>query len=83
MCRMALKGGRPVGSRNGRMRAIRGGGCRNIKEERSGCGRTDHIMGTCVDWNNGVPQILPTIKAHMGSSIVTASGIVNEMYMCS
>lgn len=41
------KVGRPVGSRCGGMRAIRDGGCRNIKEERDGCGRTDHYEEVC------------------------------------
>lgn len=54
----------------------------NTKEERDGCGRIDHTMRKCVDWNNGVPRILlQAIKAHVDSSIVTARGIVKGIYM--
>ena len=70
-----IKVGRPVESRPGGRRAVRGGGWRNVKEERGGCGRNDHTVRKCVDWNNGVPKILlQAIKAHMDYSIVTARG---------
>ena len=38
-------------------------------------------MRKCVDWNNGVPQILHAIKAHTDSSTVTSRGIVKGIYM--
>lgn len=73
---------RPVGSRHAGMRTTRGGSRGNIKEERCGRGRTDHTMRKCVDQNNDVPKILlQAIKAHMGSSLVTARGWGE--HMCS
>lgn len=51
--------GRTVGSRHARMRAIKGGGCGDIKEERGGCGRNNDTIKKCLGQNNGVSKILP------------------------